>query len=1262
MLFLTFLFTTLAVRAQENSYETISGGVVARYGNEYIRFLFYNDSTIRVSKSLDGDYGQKSMSIMVEPDENVNVNVNDNNGVVTIQSAKLRVQYDLANGRVTILDNEGQQLLAEASHGFTPTTDGSFASYTLTQSFRLDSDERIYGMGQLQDGLLNRRGTYAKLVQENCRIAIPYFLSSKNYGFYWDNYSPTVFDDTGDETLFRSTGKVIDYYVLAASSSHDVQRSLRYMTGQTELPPLWNFGLYQSKERYASANEVMDIVRQFRNLQIPLDCVVQDWQYWGDGAHWNAMEFLNPDYSNYQQMINFVHQKNAKLMISFWPNFGPSTKPYADFNSRGWLFTVQDANGSRPYNAYRSDARDLYWDYVWKGIISKGIDAYWMDATEPEFFGDDENHMNNIALEGQTWRSLRNAYPLATVGGVAEHHRAQPELADKRVCIMTRSAYLGMQRTGAYIWSADINADWATLRKQIPAACNVGETGFPYWNSDTGGFFNGDVNNAGWRRLFQRWTQFSCFTPMLRFHGTATPREPWRFGSAGDSRGEYDNIVRYIKLRYSLLPYLYSTAHQVRTNAEGFMQALPLAFPNDAQTYDIADQYMFGKSFLVAPVLEDNVVGRHVYLPKMANGKWIDFWTGYTLDEGQTTYRLASMDLIPLYVPAGSILPWGPEVQYSSEKNWDNLEIRVYPGADGKFTLYEDELDGYNYENGQYSEIPMTWNEETKTFTIGARRGSFSGMLAERTFNIVVVSPEKGAGDGHATAFDAVIPYTGTEVSVVLAAENVPEPDNGDIPVNEPLAYPVDKIAAQPVTQLEDGVEYAFQNANATLANRSLYWAWENLRTQSEGNIDNVKVVAKKHTVDGQEYWSFRITSNDYNGRYIGRNNDVNVQIADETLWSATYEESSTAAGNGFRLLVRGDNNDGLKAMMMNGDGTWVVAWKSGNPGSDYTPLTTHWQFFRTDELSSDAIKQYNAARLQLYQYLREALQQYGRGITAVVPAYNSGIVIYNNESSTIEEINAAVEKLRSTIAASVSLYEEGVPATYGILNPGFENLSAQKDAESNSGTFIPFGWQVTRNGTEVSPSDNPWYWAAINADGGMDMEGGHIWGVWNGNNYGDIELSQTLTGLQNGLWRLTALVMNNHSESNDQARLFLNNSSMLAGTESDYSGLPAGEDYTFSGEWSNADNDMHQRFLVESNITDGILKFGIRANGFFKADDFQLTFLGDQTGIETVHSSQVTVHNDAIYDLSGRRIVKLSNRQLPKGIYIVNGKKVVIR
>ena len=485
----------------------------------------------------------------------------------------------------------------------------------------------------------------------------------------------------------------------------------------------------------------------------------------------------------------------------------------------------------------------------------------------------------------------------------------------------------------------------------------------------------------------------------------------------------------------------------------------------------------------------------------------------------------------------------------------------------------------------------------------------------------------------------------------------------------QPIAYPAKKSGAEPVTQLEDGVEYAMQNANASLPNRNFYWDWINLRTRSTGNIDDVRFRARRVEEDGHTYWSFQITSDANSGRWLGRTNTANAQVDNERLWTATYVESQGEEGSGFVLLLKGDNPGEGHEMMMNGDGTWVVTFTEKNKQDDKTPHTSHWQFFRTADLDPAAMQTYNDANLRLYQYLKEASQMYDRGITAIVEPYNSGVAVYTDPANTVGQLTAATEDLQNAIASPVSLYTVDEPAAYGILNPGFENLSAQNDHEANSGVQPPFGWTLTRNGTEVKSDDNYWYWASINADGGYYMEGGHIYGVWNGSNYGEMELSQTLTDLPNGRWRLTALVMNNHAEAGNLARLFLNNNSMLAGSADDYAALPEGEDCTFSGEWSTADNDMHQRFQVESDVTDGTLTFGIRSNGFFKADDFRLTLLERTTGVgerppfSPLPGKEPEVGFQASFDLSGRPIVncKSVNRKLSKSLYINNKKKIII-
>ncbi len=757
-------------------------GLLARWDDMTIRIGFMNDSTVRVTKFI-GQESQVERSLVVTAPavEGITIGQNEADGLVTLTTARVRVVYDVANAVIRVHRATGELLLAEKLADITAKADGPNAAWQLKQVFALDDDEQIYGLGQLQNGRLSMRGISTTMIQDNRSIYIPYLYSSKRYALYWDNYSPTTFSDNLEGTTIQSTGQAIDYYVLVGSSANGVLRSWRQLTGGTQLPPLWNFGLYQSKQRYMSVQEVIDVVKKYRQQHVPLDCVVQDWQYWGDDNHWNAMEFLNPNYSDYQRMIDEVHALNAKLMISVWPDFGPATAQYKEFGAAGRLIPIQSyptSVATRPYDVYDAATRSRYWNYLYTGLMSKGIDALWLDSAEPDDFSNKTTDYDYVTgLDGRTFRSVRNAFPLCHVEGVYDNHRAEGALADKRVSILTRSAFAGMQRTGAFVWSADITSSWETLAKQIPAACNLSVSGLPYWNSDTGAFFIGSyggVGDAKWRALYTRWTQFSCFCPMMRFHGDQTPREIWQFGEADDAQGDYDNILRYIRLRYRLLPYIYSTAHRVVSRDETFMCAMPVAFEDDAQCVGITDQYMFGPSFLVAPVVTEGAAGRNVYLP--ASGRWYDFWTGRVVEGGRNIFRTTPQDLMPLYIPAGSILPFGPEVQYSGEKPWDDIEIRVYAGANGTFSLYEDELDGYGYQQGACTEIPFTWDEATQTLTIGQRQGQFPGMLQQRTFRIVRVSSVKGFGDQPSATVDRIVSYDGSPISVTLEASAEDEP------------------------------------------------------------------------------------------------------------------------------------------------------------------------------------------------------------------------------------------------------------------------------------------------------------------------------------------------------------------------------------------------------------------------------------------------------------------------------------------------------
>ena len=668
--------------------------------------------------------------------------------------------------------------------------DAGTKTYQVYQPFVLDKEEAIYGLGQLQNGKMIQRNMTKNLIQGNVEDVSPFFQSTKGYGVFWDNYSPTLFTDNEVETSFRSeVGDCVDYYFMYGKDADGVIAQVRSLTGQAPMFPLWTYGYWQSKERYKSQEEVVDVVRKYRELGIPLDGIIQDWQYWGHNYLWNAMDFQNPTFNNPQKMMEDVHAMNAHMAISIWSSFGPMTKPYRELDKKGMLFNfttwpqsgleswppnMEYPSGVRVYDAYNPEARDIYWKYLNDGIFKLGMDAWWMDSTEPDHLDWKPEDMDTKTYLG-SFRKVRNAYPLMTVGGVYDHQRAVT--SDKRVFILTRSGFLGQQRYGANVWSGDVASTWESFRNQIPAGLNFSLCGMPHWNSDIGGFFAGHYNkswnddsaskNPLYQELYVRWLQFGTFNPMMRSHGTDVYREIYKFGKKGEP--VYDAIEKMIGLRYSLLPYIYSTSWEVSNRQSSFMRALMMDFVDDRKVWDINDEYMFGKSILVAPITHaqytpEAVVkvseeegwnrdgakktktdvavdfmetkSTNIYLP--AGTLWYDFWTNEKHEGGKEITKETTLDVIPLYVKAGSIIPVGPQVQYATEKPWDHLELKVYAGANGNFILYEDEFDNYNYEKGAYTEIPISWNNASRKLTIGARKGAYEGMLKNRKFAVTL--------------------------------------------------------------------------------------------------------------------------------------------------------------------------------------------------------------------------------------------------------------------------------------------------------------------------------------------------------------------------------------------------------------------------------------------------------------------------------------------------------------------------------------------
>ena len=782
-------FSTNVLFAQ--NYQKTSSGIKTTVNAVDIEVQFFAPAVARIIKSPEGvAYEKESLSVIAKP-EKVSFKADIQDNKIVLNTSELSVSVDTGTGIVSYFSKDGKSLLAEKSGmQFIDFDDAGTKTYQVYQPFILDREEAIYGLGQLQNGKMIQRNMTKNLIQGNVEDVSPFFQSTKGYGVFWDNYSPTLFTDNEVETSFRSeVGDCVDYYFMYGKNADGVIAQVRSLTGQAPMFPLWTYGYWQSKERYKSQKEVVDVVRKYRELGIPLDGIIQDWQYWGHNYLWNAMDFQNPTFNNPQKMIEDVHAMNAHMAISIWSSFGPMTKPYRELDKKGMLFNfttwpqsgleswspnMEYPSGVRVYDAYNPEARDIYWKYLNDGIFKLGMDAWWMDSTEPDHLDWKPEDMDTKTYLG-SFRKVRNAYPLMTVGGVYDHQRAVT--SDKRVFILTRSGFLGQQRYGVNVWSGDVASTWESFRNQIPAGLNFSLCGIPHWNSDIGGFFAGHYNkswnddsaskNPLYQELYVRWLQFGTFNPMMRSHGTDVYREIYKFGKKGEP--VYDAIEKMIGLRYSLLPYIYSTSWEVSNRQSSFMRALMMDFVDDRKVWDINDEYMFGKSLLVAPIAHaqytpEAVVkvseeegwnrdgakktktdvavdfretkSTNIYLP--AGTLWYDFWTNEKHEGGKEITKETTLDVIPLYVKAGSIIPVGPQVQYATEKPWSHLELKVYAGANGNFILYEDEFDNYNYEKGAYTEIPISWNNASRKLTIGARKGAYEGMLKNRKFTVTL--------------------------------------------------------------------------------------------------------------------------------------------------------------------------------------------------------------------------------------------------------------------------------------------------------------------------------------------------------------------------------------------------------------------------------------------------------------------------------------------------------------------------------------------
>ena len=591
--------------------------------------------------------------------------------------------------------------------------------------------------------------------------------------------SPVPESEQSKLSLWSEMGDQIDYYFIRGNNMDEVISGYRTVTGKAQVMPKWAMGFWQSRERYRTQAELENTLREFRNRNIPIDNIVQDWSYWREND-WGSHDFDPARFPDPEGMVKTVHDLNARIMISVWPKFYHTTAHYKQFDDQSWMYRLAVQDSIRDwigrgyigsfYDTFSEGARHLFWEQMRVKLYSKGFDAWWMDASEPDILSNASMAyrkalMNPTALGSST--GYFNAYGLMNAKGIYEGQRGTNP--DDRVFLLTRSGYAGSQKYAAAIWSGDIGTRWEDLKAQISAGLNYSVSGNPYWTMDIGGFCverryerarEGSQDLEEWRELNARWHQFGAFAPLFRSHGQYPFREIWNI--APEHHPAYQTILYYNHLRYRLMPYIYTLAGMAHFNDYTIMRPLAMDFTSDHQTHNISDQYMFGPGLMVCPVYRYEARTREMYFP--AGTGWYDVYSGHYIQGGVTKTVDAPYNRIPLYAPEGAIIPMGNLIQHTKQLQTD-ITLLVYTGKDGAFTLYDDEHTNYDYEKGSFTNITLSYSEKDKTLTISDRQGQYDGMPETFNFSVIFIDKEKPAGidDIHKTK---VIKYQGRQVKV----------------------------------------------------------------------------------------------------------------------------------------------------------------------------------------------------------------------------------------------------------------------------------------------------------------------------------------------------------------------------------------------------------------------------------------------------------------------------------------------------------------
>jgi len=935
---IAFLLPFFVLACNSGPYKKINGGIEVtvnqsdKLSTKKVRLEVVTDDIIRVTATPENSFPEKnSLITSFDSFKADGWEVMEDGENIILQTATTKALVSTVTGEVVFTDLEGNVLLEENKGGgkfFQNMEAGGKKSYTIRQVFESPDDESFYGLGQHQADEFNYKGKNEVLFQYNTKVSVPFFVSTKNYGILWDNYSLTkfgdprdyadldqfkLFDKSGNEggltatymvngnpdnvfverkesqidyenletvkkfpddfpfynsaitwegeiepaesgvyrfilyyagytkvyiedelvvperwrtawnpnsykfavnlqagkkhkiklewkpdggisyiglkalsprpdqeqnkvSLWSEMGDIIDYYFIRGNDMDKVISGYRTVTGKSQIMPKWAMGFWQSRERYKTQDELLDALKEYRKRNIPIDNIVQDWSYWPENA-WGSHDFDPARFPDPEGMIDSVHAMDARIMISVWPKFYYTTEHYKQFDEKGWMFdravkdSIRDWIGpgyiAGFYDAYSEGARKMFWDQMNDKLYSKGIDAWWMDASEPDILSNASMQyrkelMNPTALGPA--EEYFNAYSIVNAMAIYDGQRSVKP--NERVFLLTRSGFAGLQRYSTATWSGDIGTRWEDMKAQISAGLNFALSGIPYWTMDIGGFCvekryeqakEGSEDMNEWRELNTRWFQFGAFCPLFRSHGQYPAREIYNMAPEGHPA--YNSMVYYTKLRYRMMPYIYSLASMTWFNDYTIMRALAMDFTSDSKTHNISDQYMFGPALMACPVYAYKATSRDVYFPE--NSDWYDYESGQYYTGGQKVNIQAPYERMPLFVKAGSILPMGEDIQHTKQIQKD-ITLKIYAGSNGEFTLYEDEGVNYNYENGAYSMIKIRYDDNAKALTIGSREGGFEGMPQNRNFRIEWITK-----DGKKEPVNTIA-YSGNEVTVNL--------------------------------------------------------------------------------------------------------------------------------------------------------------------------------------------------------------------------------------------------------------------------------------------------------------------------------------------------------------------------------------------------------------------------------------------------------------------------------------------------------------